>query len=375
MNFTSDLGDVTYNKIAPRVVDNITYSTTLVKYLSTKSQRWGGGPIQIDPVMTSTSPTGGFINSMDTLAFAVTNTMQTLSFGPSLVMQTIAISDAERSINENNMRAAVRLVEQKMDAAQESLRLRFSAGVYSAGGGNNIYGLENIVDAGTNTSSYGGVSRASNAWVNAQVFPAAGGTIALETISQAIDAASAGGIASETTDFAIMTSPIWTLLESLFQPTNQGRYVTTSGDLAQDATRGDAPSDIRLSSGMSAVGGFTGMAYRSASFFKDDSATIGDLYLLNSNYLNLYKVPMHNQRFIPSQMKVTRGVGGGAPDANINSSGSRQAPKALESIWQMRDFMRVPNQLSETAVITFFGQLTSNQPRRQAKVSGITNAS
>ena len=74
-------------------------------------------------------------------------------------------------------------------------------------------------------------------------------------------------------------------------------------------------------------------------------------------------------------MKVTRGVSGGAPDANINSSGSRQAPKALESIWQMRDFMRVPNQLSETAVITFFGQLTSNQPRRQAKVSGITNAS
>jgi hypothetical protein len=375
MDFTSDLGLVTYNKIAPRVVDNITYSTTLVKYLSTKAQRWGGGPIQIDPVMTSTSPTGGFINSMDTLSFAVTNTMETLSFGPSLVMQTVAISDAERSINENNMRAAVRLVEQKMDAAQESLRLRFAAGVYSAGGGNNIYGLENVVDAGGNTSSYGGVTRASNPWVNAQVYTAAGGTIALNTVSTAIDAASAGGIASETTDFAVTTSPVWTLLESLFQPTNQGRYVTTSSDIAQDATRSDAPSEIRLSAGMSAAGGFTGMAYRAASFYKDDSASIGTLYLLNSNYLNLYKVPMHNQKFIASNMKVTRGVTGGAPEANINSAGSRGAPKALESIWQMRDFMRVPNQLSETAVITFFGQMTSNQPRRQAQVNGITNAS
>jgi len=375
MDFTSDLGLVTYTKIAPRVVDNITYSTTLVKYLSTKAQRWGGGPIQIDPVMTSTSPTGGFINSMDTLPFAVTNTMETLSFGPSLVMQTIAISDAERSINENNMRAAVRLVEQKMDAAQESLRLRFAAGVYSAGGGNNIYGLENIVDNGANTASYGGVTRSTNPWVNAQVYAAAGGTIALDTVSQAIDAASAGGIASETTDFAVTTSPVWTLLESLFQPTNQGRYVTTSSDIAQDATRSDAPSEIRLSAGMSAAGGFTGMAYRAASFYKDDSASIGTLYLLNSNYLNLYKVPMHNQKFIASNMKVTRGVTGGAPEANINSAGSRGAPKALESIWQMRDFMRVPNQLSETAVITFFGQLTSNQPRRQAQVNGITNAS
>lgn len=374
MDFTSDLGEVTYKKIAPRVVDNITYSTTLVKYLSTKAQRWGGGPIQVDPVMTSTSPTGGFINSMDTLSFAVTNTMQTLSFGPSLVMQTVAISDAERSINENNMRAAVRLVEQKMDAAQESLRLRFAAGVYSAGGGNNIYGLENLVDAGANSASYGGVQRSTNPWVNAQVFPAASGTIALDTISQAIDAASAGGIASETTDFAIMPSPIWTLVESLFQPTNTGRYITSATDIASDATRSDAPDELRLSRGLSAAGGFTGMAYRAASFFKDDSATVGTLYLLNSNYLNLFKVPMHNQKFIPSQMKVTRGVSGGAPEANINSAGSRQAPKALESIWQMRDFMRVPNQLSETAVITYFGQLTSNQPRREAKINGITNA-
>lgn len=374
MQFTSDLGNVTYNKIAPRVVDNITYSTTLVKYLSTKAQRWGGGPIQIEPVMTSTSPTGGFINSMDTLSFAVTNTMQTLSFGPSLVMQTIAISDAERSINENNMRAAVRLVEQKMDAAQESLRLRFAAGVYSAGGGNNIYGLENIVDAGGNTASYGGVTRATNPWVNAQVLPAASGTLTLVTVSQAIDQASAGGIASETTDFAISTSPIWTLLEKLFQPTNQGRYITTGADIAADATRSDAPSDMRLATGLNAAGGFTGISYRAANFYKDDSATAGDLYLLNSNYLNLYKVPMHNQRFIPSQMKVTRGVSGGAPSADINSGRAEGTPKALESIWQMRDFMRVPNQLSETAVITFFGQLTSNQPRRQAKITGITNA-
>jgi hypothetical protein len=374
MQFTSDLGNVTYNKIAPRVVDNITYSTTLVKYLSTKAQRWGGGPIQIEPVMTSTSPTGGFINSMDTLPFGVTNTMQTLSFGPSLVMQTVAISDAERSINENNMRAAVRLVEQKMDAAQESLRLRFAAGIYSAGGGNNIYGLENIVDNGATTASYGGVLRASNPWVNAQVLAAASGTLTLTTVSQAIDAASAGGIASETTDFAITTSPIWSLLEKLFQPTNQGRYISTGSDIANDATRGDSPSEIRLSNGLSAAGGFTGMAYRAASFYKDDSATAGDLYLLNSNYLNLYKVPMHNQKFISSQLKVTRGVAGGAPSGDINSSSASSTPKALESIWQMRDFMRVPNQLSETAVITYFGQLTSNQPRRQAKITGITNA-
>jgi hypothetical protein len=374
MQFTSDLGNVTYNKIAPRVVDNITYSTTLVKYLSTKAQRWGGGPIQIEPVMTSTSPTGGFINSMDTLPFAVTNTMQTLSFGPSLVMQTVAISDAERSVNENNMRAAVRLVEQKMDTAQESLRLRFAAGIYSAGGGNNIYGLEAIVDAGGNTASYGGVTRASNPWVNAQVIPAAGGALALTAISQAIDAASAGGIASETTDFAITTATVWTLLESLFQATTQGRYTASSADLAADATRGDSPSDIRLAQGLNAANGFTGMSYRAASFYKDDSSTAGDLYLLNSNYLNLYKVPMHNQKFIPSQMKVTRGVSGGAPSADINSSRATSTSKALESIWQMRDFMRVPNQLSETAVITYFGQLTSNQPRRQAKITGITLA-
>lgn len=374
MDFTSDLGNVTYNKIAPRVVDNITYSTTLVKFLSTKAQRWGGGPIQIEPVMSSTSPTGGTIDSMDTLPFAVTNTMQTLSFGPSLVMQTIAISDAERSVNENNMRAAVRLVEQKMDAAQESLRLRFAAGIYSAGGGNNIYGLGSIIDNGGTTASYGGVQRSTNPWVNAQVFPAASGTIALDTISQAIDAASAGGIASETTDLAITTSPVWTLLESLFQPTNAGRYITSAADLAADATRGDAPSDVRLSRGLNAAGGFTGMSYRAANFYKDDSANAGELDLLNSNYLNLYKVPMHNQRFVPSQMKVTRGVSGGAPDGDINSSRGVESPKALESIWQMRDFMRVPNQLSETAVLTFFGQLTSNQPRRQAKITGITNA-
>lgn len=374
MDFSSDLGLVTYNKIAPRVVDNITYSTTLVKYLSTKAQRWGGGPIQIEPVMTSTSPTGGFINSMDTIPFAVTNTMQTLSFGPSLVMQTIAISDAERSINENNMRAAVRLVEQKMDTAQESLRLRFAAGVYSAGGGNNIYGLENIVDNGANTASYGGVLRASNPWVNAQVLPAASGTLTLNLVSQAMDDASAGGIASETTDFGICVSSIWTLLEKLFQPTNQGRYMTTGNDLAIDATRSDAPSDIRLSKGLSAAGGFTGMTYRAASFFKDDSSVSGTLYLLNSNYLKLYKVPMHNQKFIPSQMKVTRGVSGGAPAEDINSSRATNAPKNLESIWQMRDFMRVPNQLSETAVITYFGQLTSDQPRRQAKITVISNA-
>jgi hypothetical protein len=83
---------------------------------------------------------------------------------------------------------------------------------------------------------------------------------------------------------------------------------------------------------------------------------------------------MHNQKFISSQLKVTRGVAGGAPSGDINSSSASSTPKALESIWQMRDFMRVPNQLSETAVITYFGQLTSNQPRRQAKITGITNA-
>lgn len=374
MQFTKDLNTVTYTKIAPRVVDNITRSTTFASLLSGKAKSWGGGPLQIEPVQTSLSPTGGFINSMDTISLAVTNTMQSLAFGPSLIYQSITIGDAEEGINEHNLRAAVRLLDQKQDAAANSLRMQFGSSMYSTGGGATIDGLENIVDDGTNTASYGGVQRSTNPWVNAQVHAAAGGVLSLNTIGLVMDDASASGIASETPDFMVTDPSVWRAIEGLFSPTNQGRYMST-GVKAFDAQRGGAPSNISLGETQNGIAGFVGFGYRGADIFKDDAAPEGNLYILNSRYLNLYKAPLADFKPIDSNMRVTRGVDGGAPSGDINSSAPATSGEKFPSIWQFRDFMRMPNQLARSAVITFFGQLTSNQPRRQGKITGITSAS
>src|SRR6202012_3590742 len=75
----------------------------------------------------------------------------------------------ERDINANNEKQVLRLLSTRLDEAKVSAAVGVGTTLYGMGAGKDFDGLGLIVDDGTNSSSYGGLTRSTNPFVNATV--------------------------------------------------------------------------------------------------------------------------------------------------------------------------------------------------------------
>lgn len=358
MVFTDRVVDITYQEILPSIVDQINNSNIFLAKVLSKPATWRG-VTENQPIETANSTTGAFFNGMDTFPTAATNNTRLMTWYVAAYEQSVVVPGIERAVNANNEKQVLRLLATRMDEAKISASVNIGTSFYSFGLGKDFDGLGLIVDNGTNTASYAGITRSTNPFINGDVTAVSGGTITLDYLSSEFDNVSAAGSTSESPTLGLTTKAIWTFIEGLIQPMVSARY-DTMGVQGYDRIDGGIPAGTSVRPGdarLSAHGGFNVLTYRGRPLVADDLCTSQTFFWLNENYLSFKRLVDQSLNQIASTVEVTEGFYKDVP---------------MPSAFQFRELMSPVNQYGEVGLLLLMGNLIHTQPRRNGKLTGIT---
>lgn len=357
ITFTDRVVDITYQEILPSVVDQINNSNILMAKVLSKPGTWRG-VTENQPITIANSTTGGSFSNMDVFPTAATNNTRLMTWYVAAYEQSVVIPGIERAVNANNEKQVLRLLATRMDEAKVSASQNIGVMFYGVGSGKDFDGLGLIVDAGTNSSSYAGITRSGNAYINGDVTAVTSGIITLDYLSSEFDNASAAGSTSESPTDGLTTKAVWTFIEGLMQPMVSARYEVTGLD-GYSRTDGGAGGKLPGSNGqaLTGFGGFNSLVYRARNMYADDNCTTGTFFWLNGNYLEFKRLIDSSLNQIGSTVEVTEGFYKDVP---------------MPSAFQFRELMSPVNQYGEVGLLMLMGNLIHRQPRRNGKLTSIT---
>jgi len=355
--FSDRIQTITYQELLPRLVDQVNNSNIFTARMLSDVKSWSGTTLNL-PIETANSTTGGSFTGMDTFPMAATDNIRTFTWYLAAFEQTVAIPGIERDVNANSEKQVLSLLTTRMDEAKISAAQAIGQQLYSTGLGKNFDGLGLVVDDGTNTSAYGGLTRSANPFINADVTSVTNGIITLDYLSSEFDNVSAVGSVSESPTSAYSGKAVWTYIETLMQPMLQGRYDVVDMH-GYDRVSGGTPAGAAARPGDQKLGysaGARSLTYRSTPIIPDDMAPSQTLYWLNETYLDFYNLNAPGLKTINSNIQVQEGF---YKDVNF------------PAVWNFRDMMSPVNQYGEVGLLILMGNLVSTQPRRQGKLIGI----
>jgi hypothetical protein len=133
-----------------------------------------------------------------------------------------------------------------------------------------LIGFPGAIDDGTNLVTYGNINRNTYTWYQSKVYTASGNPTRQALLQYIAGTAKNGG---EKPTFGVCGFGTWSLLAQDFQ--GQEQYVITPGGGFD--TSGDGPRS-----------GFDALMVCGIPIYADQYAVEGTVYLVNSNYCNLY---------------------------------------------------------------------------------------
>lgn len=351
---------ITQDSFVPAVIDEVFNSNVLLcRTLARANKRWTGESKKV-PILVSKATNGGSFDGTDVFDTAAQDNTRKLSFDVKWYYQSVVVPGTERIINSGEA-GQVSLVQAIMEVAKDSMLDSLGNQFYGTGTGKDFLGLGAIVDDGTDVSTYGGLSRTTYTVLNASRTAASGGALTLDLMASQFDNASAASSASEAPSLGVTTKPVWSLYESLLQPTVQARYnaegypqvnaYTASGQMARgEALRGRA--------------GFNSLDFRGVPIVGDEKCTTGNLFFLNEKYLNFHYV---NMSVHPEIQGYNRGT-------NSVVEGVYSEPGRISGNYPMywKPLAMPTNQLADIGQFLMGGNLIGEAPRRMSRITGIT---
>ena len=359
MVFSERVTNITYNEILPSIVDFVNNSNIFTARVTSSPKNWKGVTID-QPIRIANSQTGGSFDGLDQFDTSATNNTRHLSWYVKAYEQSVVVPGIEKAINGTSDKQVLSLVADRLDEAKNSMTDSIGDLLYGYGTGKDIEGLGLIVDDGTATSSYGGLSRADVPAVNADVTPASGGTLTLDLVSAEFDAVSAAGSGQEAPTIALTTKAVWSLFEKLLGAKLQANYDATS---IKGYNRVSGKTPVGTSVPAEALKGALGVdaiSYRGKPVVADDKAPTGTFFWLNEHYMEFRRLLSPDLESVSSKNQVTEGI-----NSDI------QQPSFL----QLREFLKPVNQFGEIGALIVMGNLIHRNPRRNGKITGITSIS
>lgn len=352
--FNDRVGNLSLTKILPKVVDTVNRSNVITLRVMSNPKAWNGKTINQN-IFTTSSSQGEFFHGAKVFGTDVDMTTVALSWTPTGFGQPIAFSRVDQALS-NTESGVIAVTQASADYAANSMKSRLGDAFYSTGPGDQFEGLNLIVDDGTATSAYGGLSRTTyGTYINGQVNAASGGVLDLDFLASVDDDATVSGVNEMTPNIGLTTKAVWSLYESLLEPTKKAEYrsygypMVTGDSAVGQAWRGDQK--------LGASGGFQSLDYRGKPLVKDEKAPSGRVYFLNE-----YNMEFHSLK-LPGLKTIAVGTS--------TSEGVYDSYKP--SAFQFRDYMEPYNQ--PTAEVGFFiayGNLIHRDPRLNGQGTGVT---
>lgn len=346
---------LTLEKILPKVVDTVNKSNWILFRKFSQPTPWDGRSIHQN-IITSNSTLGVSFKGVETFSTSIEFSPVNETWYSTGYAQPVTISMVERGINQTPL-GQINLQKASFEFAENSMAQSLGTILYGFGTGNDFDGLGLIVDDGTSTSSYAGLSRTTyganiNCGGSTGIIAATNGVLDLATMDSADDAATVSGLQSETPNVLISSRSIWSLYGQLLEPTKMAMYNTMGGSQVS------ANASVGTPAGPGAIGngGFSSLTYRGKDFVRDEKSTSGVMWFLNETLLEMHSLSIPGLSTVRVANEVTEGV----------------YDKTPPTAFQWRDLMSPVNQLAEVGIFVVYGNLIHRNPIRNEKITGIT---
>lgn len=354
---TQKIITTTAQRVAPFVVDAVHGSSVFVGRVMARVTPWAMGQYEQNPIQVSESQTGGDFVGLGNFDTSDESLDQVLQWSSKGYYQNITMSIPEISLN-NTEAGIINLTTRKMDGAKNAIQSALGTRLYGVGGASQIEGLQLATDAGTYSSTYGGLSRTTyGTYINGQVTAASSGVISFATMATQYDLCSAASSTQEEPNLIIETKTIWGFVEQIVEAKQRGNYDSTRARLNVTPY---TPAGTALPSDQVPQGqvGFSAVFFRDVPCVKDDKTPSGLQYYINERYHKFVSLNLVGLQAIKMGQQVTRGV---YDDSMVKTTA-----------FQITDERMPTNQLGTVKQIVTYGNYANFNPKRSGVITGIT---
>lgn len=322
MALSSNVTAITREKFMPVLVDNIYNSNVLCLKLLKNAEMLDGGKKIVVPVEYAdmTAGNSGWITEGGTTATASVDTYQSATYDWATSYVGVKIPGAEELVNKGSSQV-LSLLKSKLKSAEKTIRDLFGTGLFNSGAVTNGLtslngvgtiasgdytafdnGIAIIEDLGADTSvfhapgnidnsvigyrrSLGGINSDSNAWWNARLgsFELASGAVA---VGSATGAMTWADLASNTNGVSNIARAMTRMYGACTIDNDQPDLIVTTQAI-YDAYETSLQANKRFAgSDDIANAGFDSLRFKGASVVVDSHCPAGQMYFLNTNYLD-----------------------------------------------------------------------------------------
>lgn len=271
------------NEIPKRMFNNVIKRSPTLTMLTRKEKVWDSGGDTIQPAITHAFATNaGSYRGYDPLDITPQQTVTDAEFRRKQNYASIVYNGYETA-SSRGPNAIFKMAEIAMTDAENAIFNSMATQIFSNGTGNSgkdILGLAAAIDDGTNTAIYGGIDRTSNPFWKAG-YQAVAGNITIDLLTNAYVVSSRGGM-QNSPDFMVAGLTAWNAVNKIVR----GVYETHS----QTNNAGRMFGNL----------GFPMINFMGVPIVYDEYCPTGDLYLLNSDTVQLWSDPVINMK--PSEL-------------------------------------------------------------------------
>lgn len=322
-------------KLLPKVVDTVLNGNVFATRVLSGAKRWMGERIKC-PVKYAKNTTGGAFSGFDTFATSATDNRVNLEYVPKFYKITVALPLDELSANQTEQRV-LDLASLELQSASQDMADEIGTLFYGNGTSKEFLGLGALIDDGTNAATIGGLSRTTYPTLKSTV-TASSGVLTLAKMSTLYSAITSG---AQKPTMGLCSESVFNIYEALLQanerivkevPFGKGEYVSGTG--------------------------FTGLYFKGFPILSDEKATAETLFFVNEDFIDWYALPV----------AMTEAVKYKAVDIKGNDYSSVMGLGFSWSGW-----IKPTNSASIVSHIYLGGELTTSNPKRHGKLTGITS--
>jgi hypothetical protein len=346
----------TEEKYVPASIDGVMNSNVFLSRLFMReTKKWSGRQILI-PLQYAKPTSGGTFSGVGSFDTSLQDTRVKQTFSHAQFYQNVSISGSEASLNKTDGEV-LDIIKLSMEEAQNAMLDSMGDQLYGIGIGDDFLGLGGIVDAGTNTSTYAGLSRTTYTMLNSTIQAADGGAITFANMATVMRGASAASSKRMRPSIIVTTETAWDLLETLFQPTINANYDALSR--VNITTYSKPGITYKDQDSLKGNYGFEALCWRGIPIVADEKADSGTMFFLNEEYIHWYA--------LNGQGLTSYTVNNGKIDG-VYSEFQKSYPI------QWSGFQKPYNQYADVGQFIMLGNLISGSTRRHGKLTGITTA-
>lgn len=342
MSYSNLVDTVTNQYLVPAVVDTVLRDNMFFGEVLAKTEKFRS-PTMLFPIKYQTGVPGVAFSGFDVLPITAQNTRVNMVYNPTFFAVNVALAGTDLSVNDTEMQvldlAEIEMKSRAQDMADAVGNLFYLDG--TSYGGKAFLGLGALVDDGSSVATIGGLSRATYPTLQGTV-TASGGTLSLLKMTQLSNSISDGIVQP---DMVLTSYAIYALYEQLVLPFQ--RIITEVSGVREK---------------MYGAAAYRALSWDGLQVMRDrkvDTNAPGTLFMLNLNFLKFYGLKYWKGTPVSLKSKYIKG--------NIYTEG-RDAGQSFTWTGWINGF----NMAAVNSFIIMGGNLLTDDPRRQGKLTGIT---